>query len=852
MKLKRVLFSSWLLYAFLTLGIIGGMIFESYPLQSLEYKAYDFMASLRQREDVSPVVIVEIDDKSIKNIGSWPWPRSYIAEMVRRLCGYGINTLGIYLLFPDKEWNLGLEEIKSIRETLGKIPSLGKGQSLKKIDRILAESEKKLNHDARLISAVKSAVNVVLPLLFTPGAPEGEELPSMSALLKMNSLGWTKETPGLKTGLLSLRNPADVLRDDGITAREVTATYSELARKAGALGHINLIPDRDGKVRCVPLIIKYRGRYFPSFALQVAAKYVGGSLKDLNSGDTGDDFSGLRLNSLEIPTDTYSRMFIDYNGRHPTYTKISFTDVLNGKTPADVFRKKIVLLGITAKRVTPLYETSVHPSVPGVEIAANVVENIVNHRHLSRPAWAFPLEVLVVLYLGAFLVLVIPRVTLRVGGSILGILLVTWVGAAVFLFMVYGYWLKVFAPILVCVLGYSLAAYKRSSTKKRDESTEVNKALGLSFQGQGMLDMAFEKFLKCPVEDKSVKEVLLNLGLDFERKRMFNKALAVYEHILKAGEFKDIKDRIQALKSIGQTVVLTPGSTTQGAGILMGDGTARPTLGRYEILKELGQGAMGTVYLGKDPKINREVAIKTLRYAEVEPDQLEEVKTRFFREAEAAGKLSHPNIVTVFDVGEDHDMTYIAMELLNGEDLSHYCREENLLPVKRVLGMISSVAEALSYAHSQGVVHRDIKPANIILLENNRVKVTDFGIARVMDISQTQTGVVLGTPGYMSPEQVAAKKVDGRSDLFSLGVVFYELLTGEKPFKGDTVATVMYAIAKSPYTPVRKVAPDTPPCCVKIVDKLLVKSVTKRLNPAAEVVKQAQLCLDKLDRSFGK
>ncbi len=279
---------------------------------------------------------------------------------------------------------------------------------------------------------------------------------------------------------------------------------------------------------------------------------------------------------------------------------------------------------------------------------------------------------------------------------------------------------------------------------------------------------------------------------------------------------------------------------------MMGDGTARPTLGRYEVLKELGQGATGTVYLGRDPKINREVAIKTLRYPEVEPDHLEEVKTRFFREAEAAGNLSHPNIVTIFDVGEDHDIAYIAMELLDGQDLTHYCRGENLLPVKRVLGVIFSVAEALSYAHSEGVVHRDIKPANIVLLDNDQVKVTDFGIARLMDISQTQTGVVLGTPGYMSPEQVAAKKVDGRSDLFSLGVVFYELLTGEKPFKGDTVQTVMAAIAKSPYTPVRKVAPRTPPCCVKIVDKLLVKSVTKRLNPAAEAVKQIQLCLDRL------
>ena len=844
MKLKRILFSNWLLYTFLTLGILAGLMFEFYPLRSLEYKAYDFMASLRQREDVSPVIIVEIDDKSIKNIGAWPWPRSYIADMVRRLSGYGVHTLGIYLLFSDKVLNAGLEEIQSIRETLRTKPSLGKRRSLRKIDRILAESEKKLNHDARLMAAVKPAQNVVLPLRFTPGDQEGKKLPSMPACLKRNSLSWIKENPDLKTQLLRLKNPVDVLKDKRLTARKVTATYSELARKAGALGHINLIPDWDGKLRRVPIMINYQGRYFPCFALQVAAKYVGGSLRDLKAGDGGYDFSTLRLKSLEIPTDT-SWMLIDYNARHPTYTKFSFTDVLDGKVPADSFREKIALIGITAKGLAPLFETPVHPGVPGVEITASVVENMVNQKYLSRPVWAFALEVMVVLYLGAFLLFVIPRVTLRVGASILGIFLLSWLGAAVFLFMVYGYSLKVFAPILLSVLGYSVTVYERASFKRHDESMEANKALGLSLQSQGMLDMAFEKFLKCPVENKLVKEVLFNLGLDFERKRMFNKALAVYEHILKAGKFKDIKGRIKVLKRIGQTVALTTSSPNQGMDILIREGKTKPTLGRYEILSELGHGSMGTVYLGKDPKINREVAVKTLRYEEV-PNQLEEVKARFFREAEAAGKLTHPNIVTIFDVGEDHDIAYIAMELLDGDDLSNYCLKGNLLPAKRVLGIISSVADALSYAHSQGVVHRDIKPANIILLKNDQVKVADFGIARVKDISETQTGVVFGTPAYMSPEQIAGKKVDGRSDLFSLGIVFYELLTGEKPFKGDSITDVIYAIAKTSYTPVKKLVPDVPPCCVKIVVRLLTKGVTKRLNPAAKVGDEIQRCLEKL------
>jgi serine/threonine-protein kinase len=257
---------------------------------------------------------------------------------------------------------------------------------------------------------------------------------------------------------------------------------------------------------------------------------------------------------------------------------------------------------------------------------------------------------------------------------------------------------------------------------------------------------------------------------------------------------------------------------------------------------------MGTVYLGKDPSINREVAVKTLSYADLEPQQLNEVKNQFFREAEAAGKLSHPNIVTIYDVGEDDDMAYIAMELLKGKDLTEFCSKGNLLPPHRVLSVGAAVAEALDYAHQQGVVHRDIKPANIILLENDQIKVADFGIARVMTSStKTQTGVIFGTPNYMSPEQVAGKKVDGRSDLFSLGVVLYEMFSAEKPFKGENINALMYAITHNAYRPLPQVAPETPACCVKIIDKLLNKGVSKRYKSATQLVKQIKSCRQELE-----
>jgi serine/threonine-protein kinase len=387
------------------------------------------------------------------------------------------------------------------------------------------------------------------------------------------------------------------------------------------------------------------------------------------------------------------------------------------------------------------------------------------------------------------------------------------------------------------------------SRKWRHEIIDANKILGLHYQGQGLLDTAYERFMKCPSQDETVKQLLYNLGLDFERKRMFGKALMIYHHIGKYGPFRDIEKRSSRLETPDGTQPLSIAGGSLKPPLLVVDSDINPTFGRYEILRELGQGSMGTVYLARDPKINREVAIKTLKYAEIGPGGLDQVKARFFREAEAAGKLSHPNIVSIYDVGEEHDMAYIAMELLNGGNLTRFCVPEHLLPAPQVLSIVADVAAALDYAHNQGVIHRDIKPANIMLLEDGRVKVTDFGIALVVDASMTRTGAVLGTPNYMSPEQVAGQTLDGRSDLFSLGIVLYELLTGTKPFKGDTINAIIHAITHDAHTPVSEFKNVIPTCCQAIVEKLLAKGLNERFETAAQLSEQIAACTVELPSS---
>ena len=269
-------------------------------------------------------------------------------------------------------------------------------------------------------------------------------------------------------------------------------------------------------------------------------------------------------------------------------------------------------------------------------------------------------------------------------------------------------------------------------------------------------------------------------------------------------------------------------------------------IGRYEIIKELGRGAMGTVYLGRDPLINREVVIKTLRHQDTDDEQAAEAKSRLFREAEALGKLSHPNIVTVYDVGEHEGTTYMAMELLDGSDLIPYCKKNNLLPVPDILRIISAAAMALQFAHENGVVHRDIKPGNIQIMKKGDVKILDFGIARVVETSKTHTGIIVGSPSYMSPEQVEGQKLDGRSDLFSLGAVFYELLSGERPFKGDSLTSLLHQITIVQPAPIKTLCPAVPDRCVAVIEKVLAKDKEKRYQTGMEMANDLAECLKEL------
>ncbi len=265
-------------------------------------------------------------------------------------------------------------------------------------------------------------------------------------------------------------------------------------------------------------------------------------------------------------------------------------------------------------------------------------------------------------------------------------------------------------------------------------------------------------------------------------------------------------------------------------------------LGRYEVVGELGQGAMGVVYKATDPLIDRIVAIKTITLS-LAQEERDEYEARFYQEAKAAGRLSHPNIVTIYDVGRSGDIAYIAMEFLQGRELRDILNDDKLLPVDQVLDIVTQVAMGLAYAHEHGIIHRDIKPSNIMVGRDCQVKITDFGIARMASAGvRTQTGMVLGSPKYMSPEQVMGKLTDQRSDIFSLGVMLYEMLTGQPAFTGENVNAIMYQTLNAIPQPPKSLNPAVPEMLNFIVAKALAKDVENRYQNARDLANDLRAC----------
>lgn len=795
----------------LTALAVAAVCLASGVSQRLDNTLYDAAISSAASPPLSEITIVGIDDTSLAALGPWPWTRDVHARLIDQLATAGAKTIVYTPYFTEPQGGRGLGYVRKIRETLA---NAGDGSPLaSELSRIAADADMALDTDTRLANAIQRAGNVLLPSRYTnTGTP----------------------TP------LPLYARRSTLPDPGSYATPVKAAQHPiplLGAAAAGIGHLYADPDPDGRVRQVPLLLQYDNVGVPSMALLAAQHSLHLGVNDIRPIDSP---TGLRLGGLNIATDSTAvlrpRAQTSPDGS-PAFPSVSFASVLEGKVPASSFKDKIVLVGETTEALAPPWTLQGGQAIYPIETLAQTVSSIRLGLGVHEPGWGALVSWLA--FAGALLSVALLTSRSRSGaaGLVIGTALLLILVAAQWTLLRYGgLWISLMLPIVALLAGSIAGALLRGksglTTSQSAETAEADRMMGLALQGQGQLDMAFERLRKVPASD-ALMDNLYHLAEDFERKRNFAKAKAVYEHILRHNrQYKDTRSRYKRarVQADGATTAaaLQPPSVppTSASPRLPGDATPGvPMLGRYQIDREIGKGAMGVVYLGRDPKIGRVVAIKTLALGqEFEGDALIDARARFFREAETAGRLQHPHIVTIFDAGEEHDLAYIAMEFLKGQDLTHACSKEHMLPAPKVLSIAARVADALDYAHAHNVVHRDIKPANIMFdSATDTLKVTDFGIARITDSSKTRTGLVLGTPSFMSPEQLAGKRVDGRSDLYSLGITLFQLLTGTLPLRGESMTDLMHKIANVDAPDIRQLRPDLSPAIAKVVAVALQK-----------------------------
>jgi len=531
------------------------------------------------------------------------------------------------------------------------------------------------------------------------------------------------------------------------------------------------------------------------------------------------------LDRLQINTGLSGRVFnyfSDISGRHAQLNSLTFEEAL--KKSKSYFKNKMVLIGQDTHQLQVLAD-----SLSSIDAAAIYY----------TPSYSWWLLPVLMIGIVIYLLWLLPLLSKQSGLFLGAFFILAIISAQPVLLILKGVWWPTINLLLLMVVGHLTVYFYLSSLNViNDLFQKQNDAwfqLGHYQYEKGDYETAITSLLKCRANEEVLTD-LYEIGLSFERKRQYDRALQIYSEInIRQKNYKDIEKRLNSISGFSETRT-EPFSPSQAQKTLVMPAMELPEFGRYKIEKELGRGAMGVVYLGSDPKINRQVAIKTLDYTQFSKNEIKTVKSRFFREAEAAGRLSHNNIVTVYDVGEEEGFAFIAMDYVSGVPLSEYTQASKLLPVQEVYRIMQIVSEALDYAHRQNIVHRDIKPGNIMYNpKDHQLKITDFGIARITDSVKTRTGSFMGSPSYMAPEQMTGSRVGGQADLYALGVSFYQLLCGKLPFDADSLGNLAYKITNEKHKPIRDVRTGLPSSATRIINKALQKKTDKRYATGAEM-----------------
>jgi CHASE2 domain-containing sensor protein/predicted Ser/Thr protein kinase len=804
-------YSPYILYLVIALLMSVLAINDFGPVAGLQRSLDDLLCRITAPDGIRPnVVLVDIDDRSIEEYGKWPWDQDLIADLTAAVAAGEPKAILLDIeLYED-----------AAQEAAGRTDVLA-GQ----------------------LSWISQAV-----------------LPYDIAEANFRS-NKTSNPEYLFTNSVAVDNPLGLMDEQSsMVARKVFLPAEKLLQHKPLLGFDYQRPDDDRLLRHQPLVMNYEGYYYPSASLIVAATYLGVAPSQIKVIEGQEIQLGA---NRRIPINNRSEFFVRFSEGTP-FAQYSASQVLSEEFSRETLKNKAVVVGLLNGNEAEYFATATESKTPEMLVKATVIENIINNNFITPRTDLAKACLIALLVFGAAGAFVLPRISLMYRMIVLGGALIILANADYLLFASYGMMVPIVyialelvlfmaaSPLLdTAFLGMARTEVKKPSAKvapakttvKPDtEAVPLREIKATANDPENVATMAIGT-----MDDKSTPVTgfdhqTLTLDEPAQPDATVSRSRPTHTSPTEdSGSTAHLSDSDAAAaaeleRDAESEISDSPVEAVEASGRQLAPAEIKK-LGRYQILGVLGKGAMGTVYRGVDPAINRPVAMKTIRLDFVtDPEEMAELKERLHREAQAAGKLSHPNIVTIYDVGSEGNLQYIAMEYLEGQTLEEMIKKKTRFNYKIIAQMITQICQALQYAHDQGIVHRDIKPANIMVLSDYRVKVMDFGIARVDSNSMTKTGVAMGTPNYISPEQLKGREIDRRADIFSLGVMMYEMLLGKRPFKGENLTSLMYAILNQEPEKPTSVRPQIPLLYDHIITKALKKDPAERYQKASDIV----------------
>ncbi len=796
-------YSSYILYLLTSVFVVILYANGFGPLENLQQSLDDFLCQVTSKEGIRPNVIkIEIDGRSQDEYGPWPWNQDRIADLLAAAAAGEPKAIAVRFDLSED----------ATQDSAGYTNILA-GQ-LTWID------------------------NVVLPYDIALATYRSDKTNNTKYLFEHSV------TVDNKVGILS--------ENSSLLVRKVFLPAEKLLQSKPKVGFDYVQPDQDRILRHEPTIMNFDGYYYPSLSLLTAATYLGVPASQI------EVIEGKEINigsKVSIPINSKGEFYINFAPQN-SFTTISAADVLSEDFNRTRLKDKALLIGPDVFIDRETFTTPVDPSASRLTIDANIIENIINQNFVV-PKEKQPLTDMAILFLlGAICAFVLPQVNLSYRMVILFIGFIILANVNYFLISSFSIITNTIYIALELLLFMGVAPILDSSllSGEEEEETDSDRPLPkINISQEIEKEAPVREIISSPNDQENLHTAAIsdsqeiypddhqavNLDVSLEKTSAtpsdglnpnMESTSAQPEIISSKGN----SDNISEPDGLDEESIASSESQPLSEIKLSADNAKN--LGRYQITGVLGKGAMGLVYKGVDPAINRPVALKTIRLDFVnDPEEMAELKERLFREAQAAGKLSHPNIVTIYDVGSEGHLQYIAMEYLEGQTLEDMIKKKTKFNYRIIAQIIMQICAALQYAHEKGIVHRDIKPANIMVLKDYKVKVMDYGIARIDSNSMTKTGIAMGTPNYISPEQLKGQAVDRRADLFSLGVVMYEMVLGRRPFKGENITSLIYAITTQDPKMPSTINPQIPLLFDHIIGRALKKNPNERYQKASEI-----------------